>query len=196
MSNIIDRTKRHSIMSVKFATLFSFIITTAAQQANAEVTVRYPDFQRDFMTIIVDYKYKYLQAENQLLKSSLVSERLKSFEKLKGNPRQINNWIGVLEKMGTNSDGKAYVVISLSPPPNTIKVSTWNNAISDIQDKTLIPQGGATYANLSSMKEGNVVKFSGQLKRSTNITEAGKMTEPEFLFKFTNIEKIGDRVTK
>ncbi|MDO8293038.1 MAG: hypothetical protein Q7T29_09285 [Gallionella sp.] len=43
------------------------------------------------------------------------------------------------------------------------------------------------------LADGNVVRFSGKLLRTTNITEEGKMTEPDFLFTFTNIEKIGER---
>lgn len=162
--------------------------------AKAQDPVDYGEFQYHFMATISDYANKYKSADNELQKSSLLSERHESFRKLKGNPNKVKDWIGVIEKMGTNGDGKAYVTISLSP--NLLTVSTWNNSISDFQDKTLIPQSSATYKSLSQMKEGNFVKFSGKLMRPTNMTEAGKMVEPNFLFKFTSIEKIANSASE
>lgn len=163
----------------------------AALQNQQTVPVQYSEFQHGFMSIVADYAKRYDAAENELQKSALFTERIKQFRKLKGKPEHIKDWIGVLKQMGTNGDGKAYLTISLSP--NLLTVSTWNNSFSDISDHTLIPQKSPIYTKLAQMKEGNVVMFSGKLLRTTNITEKGKMTEPDFLFAFTNIEKIGER---
>lgn len=166
----------------------------AAAAQKQEVVVRYSDFQRDFMQVVAEYAAKYKAADNELQKSKLVNERIKAFEKLKGNPKAMTDWYGVIEKMGTNSDGNAFVTLSISP--GLITFSTWNNSFSDMNDKTLIKQSSPLYNKLSEMKEGNVVKFSGQLKRPTNFTEAGKMTDPDFLFKFTDINKAADSVSR
>jgi hypothetical protein len=165
--------------------------TPTTAQADPKTTpIQYSDFQKNFMVIIANYAQKYQQAENELLKSALLTERQKQFETLPGDPRAIQNWTGVLTELGTNGDGNAYVTISLSP--NLVTVSTWNNSFSDAGDNTLIKQATPIFQRLAQMKEGNVVHFSGKLQRVKNMTEEGKMTTPDFLFKFTNIEKIAD----
>lgn len=143
-----------------------------------------------FMQIVVEYAKKYRLAENDLQKSALVTERFKRFEGLKGNPKKITGWYGVLQDMGTTSDGKAYIAVSLSQ--NLLSISTWNNGFSDANDKTLIPQSSPLYAKIASMKKGNIVKFSGRLKRANNMTEEGRMVTPNFIFLFTDIEKYSE----
>jgi len=169
-----------------------FILSTLLSQpviAGQSEPIPYTDFQLSFMRVIKDYSQKYKAAENELQKSSLVTERHKAFNKLKGDPKKIKDWYGVIEKMGTNGEGKAYIVLNLSP--NLITFSTWNNSFSDINDKTLIPQTSPVFKSLSKMKVGNVVKFSGRLKAPKNMTEAGKMQEPDFLFIFKSIDYAG-----
>ena len=158
-------------------------------------SISYSDFQRDFMAIVLEYSQKYPRAENELQKSSLVTERLNRFRKLKGDPRRIKDWYGTLESMGTTGDGKAFVTIRLASVPD-LRVSTWNNFFSDSKDKSLIPQSSKVYAKLAAMKKGNVVKFSGTLRQPTNPTEEGKMVTPNFLFIFTEIDKIGDSISQ
>ena len=162
--------------------LFSICSITNAKDA----PIPYSEFQLGFMRTIKDYAIKYNQAPNELKKSALVTERLNAFRTLKGNPKKISGWYGVITKMGTNGDGKAYVTLNLSP--NLVSVTTWNNAFSDMDDHTLIAQNSKMYTTLSNLKVGNVVKFSGKLAQLTNMTEADKMTNPVFLFKFSNIE--------
>ncbi|MDE2441082.1 MAG: hypothetical protein KGP14_08655 [Betaproteobacteria bacterium] len=169
------------------------LVTLAISGAGiaADQAINYSDFQQGFMQAIAEYSGKYKKAENELQKSALVTERFQRFTKLKGDPKHIKDWIGVVETMGTNGDGKAYATIRLSP--NLLTVSTWNNAFSDASDHSLIPQSSPVFKKLALMKPGNVVKFSGRLKHAKNMTEEGKMLTPDFLFIFTDIEKIGER---
>lgn len=174
---------------IRFLLLVLLSIAVTGSRAEQK-TIEYPEFQRRFMAIIYDYSVKYPKLENELQKSSLMTERFEQFQRLKGDPKKIKDWVGVLASMGTSSDGKAYVVILLSP--KLLTVSTWNNSLSDYQDRSLIPQSSPIYGKLSLMKVGNVVKFSGRLKRLKNLTEEGKMVTPDFLFIFSDIEKIGE----
>lgn len=171
------------------ATLATALFCVVAQAETRTVDIG--DFQRTFIETIHDFASKYQNAGNDLQKSALVTERFERFKKLKGDPRKIAGWIGILEAMGTNGDGKAFVTIRLS---KRLTVSTWNNALSDSGDRTLIPQSSPVFKKLAQMKEGNVVKFSGSLKRSKNLTEEGRMVSPDFLFAFSDIEKLGDSV--
>lgn len=147
-----------------------------------------PEFQAGFVRVISDYAAKYNAAENDLQKSALATQRHKEFEKLKGDPRNIKDWVGQLESMGTNGDGNAYIVVSL--PDSPVTLSTWNNSFSDAKEKTLILQSSSLFATLAGLKPKSLVKFSGQLMRPKNITEGGRMKEPDFLFKFSKIEPL------
>jgi hypothetical protein len=79
---------------------------------------------------------------------------------------------------------------------NTIKIQTWNNGLSDIADKTLIPVNTPLFNAISDLKEGISVKVSGQFVAGEqdyigeqSLTENGSMTEPEFSVHFTKVEK-------
>jgi hypothetical protein len=145
-----------------------------------------PDFQMAFMAVIDSSRAKYQATDNELTRSALVTDRFSQFEKLKGDPRKITNWVGQLRTIGTSGDGKAWVTISLGP---NLTFVTSNADIIDTEH-TLIPQSSAIYKKLESMKPGDPVKFSGRLMRPINLTEAGKMVDPRFLFAFTDITKI------
>src|SRR5699024_7134990 len=54
----------------------------------------------------------------------------------------VQEWIGTVETVDANGEGKAVVVISIE---DDIEVGTWNNAFSDISDNTLIEQGDPLY---------------------------------------------------
>lgn len=179
-----------AILTPKNAPEASTTQTPAQQTQN----IQYGEFQMKFMQLIKEYSEKYQKAENELQKSALITERQKQFEKLPGKPENIKGWIGVLENFGTNGDGHAFVTISLSP--DLLTISTWNNSFSDIGDRTLIKQTSQIYPKLAQMKVGNVVRFSGKLKPLKNMTEDGKMTTPDFLFLFSDIEKIGDSASR
>jgi hypothetical protein len=179
---------------MKKSLVFGLMCIACATIQAEQRDIVYSDFQSGFMKVVAASAQKYAKAENELQKSALVSDRIDEFRKIKGDPRKIKDWYGVLEQMGTNGDGKAYVTIRLSP--KILTFSSWNNAFSDMNDKSLIPQQSPVYKKLSVMKIGNIVKFSGRLKRPKNLTEEAKMMTPDFLFIFSDIEKIGDSLAK
>ena len=170
--------------------VFVAVFSSAAMAESRSVTIS--EFQHGFMQVLYEYAAQYPKAKNELQKSALVTQRVKSFEKLKGDPRKIKGWVGVLTEMKTTSKGRAYIVVSLPKSPFTF--STWNNEISDHNDRSLIPQSSPMYAKLAEMKVGDVVQFSGRLKRTKNLLEADRMVRPDFLFIFTDITKIGDTI--
>ncbi|MBO3274139.1 hypothetical protein [Pseudomonas schmalbachii] len=141
------------------------------------------------MNIVKEYAELYQQAPNELKKSTVVRKRNDAFQAVKSDPRKLKGWIGTIEKLGTTGDGDAYLVIK--SPMDGMTFGTWNNSLSDFQGKTLIKNGSPLYEALSELQEGDVVKFSGALAGSKNLTEEGKMTEPDFLFRFKAVEKVG-----
>ena len=110
-----------------------------------------------------------------------------------GGKSRADDWIGVLDDMGTQGDGKAYVRIKID---GDIKLKTWNNAISDTFDHTLVGQHDALFSILADLKEGDKVVFSGKFFAAekdgieeSSISEDGAMDDPEFIMKFTKISK-------
>lgn len=156
-------------------------------QATIPPGISISDFQKTFMAVIDDTRAKYQATDNQLAKSALVTERNARFEKLKGDPRKITDWVGRIEHIGTTGDGKAHISIALA---DNLTFTTFNLDFADAQDHTLIPQSSPLYKKMMTMKEGDQVKFSGRLKRTIDITEAGRMIDPNFLFVFSDISKI------
>jgi hypothetical protein len=84
--------------------------------------------------------------------------------------------------MKTTGDGKAYIEIEISPG---IHVKTWNNALSDVADDTLIDQNSPVFSAVADLGVGDAVTFSGafvsakeDFVREASMSESGSMSEP------------------
>jgi hypothetical protein len=169
--------------------LLVFCAGTAFAQT-ASLTDLMPANQLRIVNIINDYAQRYKAADNELKKSSVWKARTKAIdEALKRRPGEKPvDWVGVVEKMGTTGDGKAWVVMRISP---IATISTWNNDFSDIGDRTLIKNGSPVYKALENLKPGAVVRFDCQLKTSGQaLIEANRLQQPDFLARFKSITPI------
>jgi hypothetical protein len=155
--------------------------------------IKIPTIQKQMSESVVSFYSDYRSASNELKKSNV---RRKRKEKLKQIMKSliIKNWIGKLDSLQTNSEGKAY--ISIKPIGADFEIKTWNNALSDIFSNTLIEANSKIYTNISELSEGDTVLFSGSFFSSdldhikeTSMSESGAMTDPEFLFKFSSVIK-------
>lgn len=152
-----------------------------------------PGAQTQFESVITNYVPTYKQAKNELQKSSLRTKR-KSDIATSINNFQIQNWVGTITGLSTNSEGKAILSVRINPH---IEIKTWNNALSDIISKTLIDQNSQLYNQLMNIAVGQQIYFSGHFfnddadyLQETSMTEEGAMVNPEFLLKFTNVTAI------
>jgi hypothetical protein len=107
---------------------------------------------------------------------------------------RAKDWLGTVATLSTNGDGMGVLGVRIG---KSITVTTWNNALSDFSDHTLITAGSAVYGKLSSLKVGDTVKFSGYFVQSdtdcireSSMTLGGSMTDPEFIFQFSVVEKV------
>ena len=173
--------------------------TTAlsGQQSPSLPLSQLPGDQTQFINIVESFYQPYKEAPNELKKSALRTDRKTALEKFTPN-RTVNNWIGRIKEMTTNSSGDAHIALHLEGS-KAIVIKTWNNSLSDLMDGTLIIHGSPLYNNLINLSKGDLVRFSGNFfhggnsldfLRETSITEEGSMTEPDFIFKFTNAEKL------
>jgi hypothetical protein len=150
-----------------------------------------------FVNTVDAFIPRYEAAPNELKKSELRKLRANAIAQLTSTTlrgTQINNWIGTVQKMGTNTDGKAHITIMLLNSKTA--VATWNNALSDQGANTLIPMDSSVYQKLSEMVKGDMVVFSGLFfsdsadsLQEKSITEHGSMTSPEFLVRLSDISK-------
>ncbi|HWO56434.1 MAG TPA: hypothetical protein VNN55_02590 [bacterium] len=151
-----------------------------------------PADQLRFVSAVEAFYDAYEDAPNELKKSALRTNRRGEIANALSGDRTVSSWAGTLRDMGTNSEGKAYVSIQLEG--SKIRVQTWNNALSDITDGTLIDQSSPIFDALSGLSEGDRVTFDGRFMaddrdfiEEQSVTERGSMTSPEFTFRFTRI---------
>lgn len=150
-----------------------------------------PDTQTQFENVITAYIEHYRRAETDLQQGYTRTQRKQAIQALNRSGK-VNGWVGVIKKIGANNEGKAYVSVELNP---NLQLKTWNNALSDTFDNTLIPTTSPLYNSLLSMKQGQVIKFSGHfiIDNQTDYYEesslliTGAMLSPEFIFQFKEI---------
>jgi len=164
---------------------------TSSSKSNANYTLDIrSDSQKKFEEICVRYASEYRSGQNELQKSETRSKRKNELQQL--GIKNANNWIGTLDSLKTNSDGKAIVTIKLN---NYTKVCTNDTALFDSGANTLIAMDSNLFQKLKIMKTGDKVKFSGNFftgddkhfNKETSLSESGSMLDAEFLFKFTDV---------
>ena len=152
----------------------------------------YPADQAAFVKIVEEAKGTIDAAETDLQESVALRARDKQLcALLTGN--KATNWTGIVNNVGANGEGKAYVYIEIA---DKVKVITWNNSFSDISDDTLIPTSSKFFDKLVAMKKGDLVTFSATLLKSNNsCLKKGNLTEffygqrPEFIARFSDVTK-------
>ena len=171
-----------------------YITAEEAKTNNVEVSnvmaIR-PADQIRFVSVITTAQKAVRTAKNDMQLGGIKSNRTKEIcNVLTG--LGVNNWTGYVKKVDSNSDGKGVLSIEIAPD---VVLLTWNNAISDVFHETLIDPESPVFAVASGLKYGNPVKFSGRFFTEAgnciaeqSLTLKGKLEEPEFTFKFSQIE--------
>ncbi|MQW55656.1 hypothetical protein [Sinorhizobium meliloti] len=152
-----------------------------------------PEEQSRFLAVTAEFSDRFGLATNELQQSVQRDERRAALVEALGSRRSVAGWLGSIRQLETNSDGNAILAVRLSP--NT-EIATWNNALSDIADGTLIKKGTPLYSRLLNMSVGDTVAVSGNFfpsdadgVKETSLTIRGSMNEPEFLFHFQDVSK-------
>lgn len=153
-----------------------------------------PAEEKAFTDAVSGFIASYQSAANELKKSAVRVGRKQKLQELVPT-LEFNGWIGRIEEMTTTSKGNACVAIALEGSP--IQIKTYNNELSDAGDNTLIPINSDLFNQVADLKTGMMVKVGGNFLadeqdfiKEGSITEEGSMTEPEFVVKFTQIEKV------
>ncbi len=165
---------------------------SASNQQSATAEQARPAEEASFVSTVDSFVTRYGDAGNEFQKSAVRRQRAAALSSALAG-RSIENWVGRIIGMQTNSDGNGILALELEGNP-PIKVKTWNNGLSDIEDNTLIPHGSALYNQIANLTQGERVFFSGRFLsgdldylKEASLTEEGAMTAPEFLFVFSNV---------
>ena len=107
--------------------------------------------------------------------------------------RSVSNWVGDVSELSSNGEGKGVLTIKIG---DEIYVSTWNNALSDTFDRTLIDPSSAIFQAAINLKIGQKVVFSGEFVKSEtdciqepSLTLYGSISSPKFIIKFTDVRQ-------
>lgn len=169
--------------------LTAILLMTGCSEADSEreAILQMPERQVALLQAVVDGQDAYKTCPNELKCTAVRVARDKALADAKGDGG-IDGWIGQLKNMSTTGSGAAY--ISVTVPGYDVTLATWNNALSDLADNTLIPFGSPLYEAVAELEEGTLVIFSGQLLAEKSLTEAGSMERPEFVTRFTSIRPV------
>lgn len=165
----------------------------AAPQALDKVDT--PPQQNAFIIAVADSRKAYLSAKNEMAAGAERQKRGEAICRILKN-RNITNWTGFITDLSSNSDGFGVLKIKIG---ENIYIGTWNNAISDSGSDTLIKSGTRVMTEASNLSKGQAVKFSGTFirgdvdcVRESSVTISGSMKSPDFIFRFSDIERIGE----
>jgi hypothetical protein len=108
--------------------------------------------------------------------------------------KQAQDWVGTVYTLDTNGEGKGVLSVLIAPD---IYVATWNNALSDVSDGTLIDPRSNVFTVASQLRTGQKIRFSGQFFASEtdcieerSLTLGGSITEPEYVIKFGSVSAL------
>lgn len=168
-------------------------IAKASAKIKVAPEVAMPADEILFISTVEKYVSGFREAKNELQQSALRDQRKNEIAKTIGG-RAVSSWVGKINQLETNTEGKAILSIQISP---NIEIKTWNNALSDINANTLISKGSSLYSSLFELSRGQQVEFSGSFFSSktdyveeTSMTIQGSMRNPEFLFKFKSVKPL------
>lgn len=153
-----------------------------------------PAEQLQFIAIFEDAVDKYSAASTELQAANVLNERDDDLCVVT-NQGRVDGWIGEVDRVGANGDGKGIVSVEIAPD---LMLKTWNNAFSDILDDTLIEPSSALFDKILPLEGGETVRISGRFVEGSNhclkdsrLTDSGRSSDPDFIFKFQEVEVLG-----
>jgi len=149
-----------------------------------------PSAEQALVSAVQAARQAYESATNDLLKGTARVQRGKGICQAIPDRRAIH-WVGKVSELSSNGEGKGVLAIEIA---EGIHAKTWNNALSDMLDDTLIGPSSPVFQQVQSLTVGARVQFSGVFPasdtdciRESSLTLGGSISEPDFIIKFTEI---------
>lgn len=180
-------------MKLRTTAVFALVSVLQAWPALSQTVPQMPEDQRQFIAAIEKGRTVYANAGNEMAKGAARPLRAKDI--CSALPRMtVKDWVGQISSLSSNSEGKGVLSIQIA---KGVEVKTWNNALSDIGDKTLIDARSPVFDKVLTLKENQRVIFSGSFiknptdcVRESSMTLSGSIEEPEFIFKFSDLKPV------
>jgi hypothetical protein len=164
--------------------------SSSVSPAVARVEVPIPANEKEFILAVQQGQAAFRSAPKEMAQGGTRSKRRIAICQILPQI-SVSDWVGRIETLSSNSDGKGVLEISLAPD---IRVKTWNNDFSDSASHTLLDPSSSLFGTVSQMSKGDQVVFSGAFFPSdvdcvteTSMGLQGSMTDPEFLFRFLSV---------
>lgn len=149
-----------------------------------------PSDQEQFVAIFLDYLNQFKAAETELQGANILNQRDDALCRVLTRG-QVDGWVGKLATVSANSEGKAVLSVEIA---KDLRLETWNNALSDMFDDTLVEPGTSLYDNVLPLKRGDTVVFSGEFIAGSNyclkdkrFSDSARASKPDFVFRFTEM---------
>ncbi|BCP54110.1 hypothetical protein K32_27270 [Kaistia sp. 32K] len=160
--------------------------------ATLAIAAQQPKDQTAFAAVIKSTKAEFDTADD-VQREAIQPKRAAAICKAVPKP-EIKGWVGQIQAAEKDSGGRLTVTVAL---PDGTLVKTWNNAMSDIDDNTLVPAGTPLAQTFGKLQTGEAIRFAGTFftdepdcYRSSRLSLPQSMMEPSFLFRFTSVEKL------
>ena len=159
--------------------------------------IYYTPGQAEFMKITALQKKAYENGQNDQHRSSARAKRRQLFSEFFDESTVIN-WVGSIESLSTNREGKGVLEISIA---SNVSVTTYSDAQSDLSSGTLIEMDSPVYQKVMNLSVGDKVSFAGSFLESdqdyfteNSLLERDTMTTPRFIFKFSSILDYSNKI--
>jgi len=166
-------------------------VTSVTPTPDVNPSVR-PASEGEFISAVATAQRGSPQAENDMQRGGIKATRDEGICRVLVPVNfRAQDWIGTVTKVDSNSDGKGVLAVSIS---KDVRLQTWNNDLSDIDDNTLIQPRTELFQTASLLKVGQLVSFSGSFIperedciEESSMTLRGKLDDPEFVFRFSSV---------
>ena len=154
---------------------------------------RAPRVETQLITAVIEAKRVYSVGQNDMAKGDARTQRAKL---ICDNFKTTNttDWVGAIERVSTSKNGKGALALKIG---DNLFLGTWNNRASDISDQTLIDPASKILKVASSLKVGQLVRFSGSFVGSerdcfkeSSVTLEASINQPQFIFRFSDLQPL------
>jgi hypothetical protein len=163
--------------------------------APTSLSAQMPASERIFVGIVDYLAARYRSEANEMAQGRTRPVRRGALEEAFKDSVAADKWLGVVKILSSTNSGKGVLVVQIA---NNIAVGTMNNEIGDgMTEHTLIDTDTPVSDAAIKLHVGQAVIFSGHFVHSAtdfyeedSLTQAGSMTDPEFLFVFTAVAPV------
>jgi len=116
-----------------------------------------PASEAAFIRTIINARRQYDAGQTEMAKGAARPARKMAICNVLAGV-DVTDWVGKISTLSTNNDGRGVLAIAID---DKIWVTTYNNAVSDIGDHTLIDPNSTLYRRALNLQPGQIVRFSG-----------------------------------